>query len=100
MAMSFADVAQPRSPEPSVVAPTNFAGAPVRWMRTVTGATTARAVRLAISPRSVPAFAPAASELTDDTVTPGDAKAGLATGPTSAMPTSATPAARTLFECI
>ncbi len=81
----------------TAVFPTNFAAPPERWMRTVTFASTALAVRLTTSPCSVPALAPALSELTDPTVTPDDASAGLAASPAIATETSATPAART-FE--
>src|SRR4051794_24679161 len=69
-------------------------------MRTLTFASTARAVRLTTSPRNVPDAAPGASELTEPTVTPGAAKAGLAPDASSATPPSATPAARTMLLCI
>jgi hypothetical protein len=86
-------VAEALAPTRTVVAPTNFAAAPVRWMRTVTLASTTWPVRLTTWPPSVPALAPAFSELTDPTVTPDAASAGLAPSPAN---TSATPAARTI----
>ena len=55
---------------------------------------TACPVRLSTEPSTVPARAPAASELTDPTVTPGDASAGAAASPDNAIDTSAALAAR------
>src|ERR1700710_2894866 len=65
-------------------------------MRTVTFAPVARPVRFTTVPDSVPAVAPALSELSVPTDTPGAARAGAAVSAPRATVNNAAPVARTL----
>src|SRR6478735_8931333 len=80
----------------TVVVPTTRAFIPERIRRTVTFALRAAAVSLWTEPESLPALAPAFSELSVETDTVGAASAGEAARPTSPTVSNDAPAARNL----